>query len=72
VKVDEVVLVERGTIPKTPSGKPQRRMTRELYLNDKLEPNLTGKLGLAAIVARSGAGYLLAGARRIFGRRRER
>ncbi len=71
VKVDEVVLAERGTIPKTPSGKPQRHLTRELYLSDRLVPNLTGKLGLAVIAARSGAGFLMASARRMFGRRRD-
>jgi acyl-CoA synthetase (AMP-forming)/AMP-acid ligase II len=72
VKVDEIVLAARGTIPKTPSGKPQRGLTRDLYVNDKLTPNFTGKLGLAVVVARSGAGFLMARARRLFGKRGER
>jgi acyl-CoA synthetase (AMP-forming)/AMP-acid ligase II len=69
VPVDEIVLAERGTIPKTPSGKPQRALTRELYLKDELAPSRTGKLELAVVVARSGAGFLLARARRLFRRR---
>ena len=32
----EVVIVPQGTLPRTSSGKPQRRKTRELYLNGTL------------------------------------
>jgi acyl-CoA synthetase (AMP-forming)/AMP-acid ligase II len=72
VRVDEIVLAPRGTIPKTPSGKPQRNLTREMYLQDRLTPTVTGKLDLVIVMARSGAGFLLARARRLFGRRADR
>ena len=55
--------------PQTPSGKPQRNLTREMYLQDRLTPTVTGKLDLVIVMARSGAGFLLARARRLFGRR---
>jgi acyl-CoA synthetase (AMP-forming)/AMP-acid ligase II len=32
----EVVLVPQGTIPRTSSGKPQRRKTRQMYLEGTL------------------------------------
>ncbi len=37
IEVHRVLLVERGTIPKTASGKTQRRATREAYLHGALE-----------------------------------
>ncbi len=56
--VEEVVLVPPGTIPKTSSGKRQRALTRQRYLDDALVPTRTGKLKLAVVFARSGAGLL--------------
>ncbi|MGA9526158.1 MAG: fatty acyl-AMP ligase [Myxococcaceae bacterium] len=56
--VEEVVLVPPGTIPKTSSGKRQRALTRQRYLEDALVPTRTGKLKLAVVFARSGAGLL--------------
>jgi fatty-acyl-CoA synthase len=32
----EVVIVPQGTLPRTSSGKPQRRKTRQMYLDDTL------------------------------------
>jgi acyl-CoA synthetase (AMP-forming)/AMP-acid ligase II len=70
IHVDEVVLVPPGTIPKTSSGKRQRALCRELYLRNELLQNRTGKLRLALVFARSGAGFLAAKARRLLTRRR--
>ncbi|MCA9588618.1 MAG: fatty acyl-AMP ligase [Myxococcales bacterium] len=56
--VDEVVLVAPGTIPKTSSGKRQRSLTRDRYLDDDLTPKRTGKLKLAQVFARSAAGLI--------------
>ena len=58
VKLDEVVLVPPGTIPKTSSGKRQRGAARERYLENQLVPQKTGKVGLAKVVARSAVGFL--------------
>ncbi len=68
--LDEVVLVPPGTIPKTSSGKRQRALTRQLYLEDALVLRKTGRLKLALVFARSGAG-LLSLLRRRLTRRRE-
>ena len=56
--LDEVVLVPPGSIPKTSSGKRQRGLTRQLYLEQQLVPKKTGRLKLALVFARSGAGLL--------------
>jgi fatty-acyl-CoA synthase len=37
LKVDEIVQLGRGSLPRTSSGKLQRNRTRELYLRGKLE-----------------------------------
>ena len=58
LKIDEVVLVAPGTIPKTSSGKRQRALTRQRYLADELVPQKTGKMRLALVFARSATGYL--------------
>src|SRR5262249_44695774 len=63
VPVDEVVLVAPGTLPKTSSGKRQRPLCREQYLRDELGAPRTGRLRLAMIFVRSGAGFLVAQAR---------
>ncbi|MBL8952377.1 MAG: fatty acyl-AMP ligase [Myxococcaceae bacterium] len=67
--LDEVVLVPPGTIPKTSSGKRQRAGTRQLYLEGELVPKKTGKLKLALVFARSGAGLLSLFKRKLTDRR---
>jgi acyl-CoA synthetase (AMP-forming)/AMP-acid ligase II len=70
IQLDEVVLAEPGTIPKTSSGKPQRSLTRQRYLDGTLGREKTGKLGIALVFVRSGAGFLASGARKLLGNRR--
>jgi acyl-CoA synthetase (AMP-forming)/AMP-acid ligase II len=70
VVVDEVVLVDSGTIPKTSSGKRQRAHCRELYLADQLRPVKLSKLSLGVVLARSRAGLFLNKAKGLFGRER--
>lgn len=71
LSIEEVVLVAPGTIPKTSSGKRQRSLTRQRYLDDTLVPQRTGKLKLAQVFARSAAGLLTLLTRRVVGARRE-
>jgi acyl-CoA synthetase (AMP-forming)/AMP-acid ligase II len=71
VTPDEVVLVPPGTIPKTSSGKRQRSLCRQRYLEDQLVPQRTSKLRLAQIFIRSQAGHARMLARRVLRRRRE-
>lgn len=70
VALDEVVLVPPGTIPKTSSGKRQRALCRDLYLKDALARPRSGKLRLAMVFARSGAGHFMARMRRMMSPRR--
>jgi acyl-CoA synthetase (AMP-forming)/AMP-acid ligase II len=65
LRLDEVVLVGAGAIPKTSSGKRQRALCRELYLEGALKPRRTTRLGLSLVFVRSGAGFLVAGLRRL-------
>lgn len=67
--IDEVVLLRPGAIPKTSSGKPQRSLTRTRYLSGKLDEARPGKLRLALVFARSGAGFIAGGIKRLLGRR---
>ncbi len=67
VAIDEVRLVEPGTIPKTSSGKRQRGLTRVRYLAGELEPQRTTTAGLVGVFARSGLGLVASRARRLFG-----
>jgi fatty-acyl-CoA synthase len=69
LQLDEVVVVGPGVIPKTSSGKRQRNLCRDKYLSGKLTAQKTGKLGLALVFARSGAGFLSMLGRRLKGRR---
>jgi fatty-acyl-CoA synthase len=72
LKLDEVVLVPTGTIPKTSSGKRQRALTRERYLaGTLLLGDKTGTWKLALVFARSGAGLLTLLKRKITSKRRE-
>jgi acyl-CoA synthetase (AMP-forming)/AMP-acid ligase II len=70
VAVDEVVLVDSGTIPKTSSGKRQRSQCRDLYLAEQLRPVKMSKLGLGVVLVRSRAGLFLNKAKSLFGRPR--
>ena len=65
VKLDEVVLVPPGTIPRTSSGKRQRALCRDLYLAGNLAAERAGPLQLAMVFARSGAGYIVSGLKRM-------
>jgi fatty-acyl-CoA synthase len=58
VRVDEVVMVSPGAIPKTSSGKKQRALSRERYLKGALQPSKSSALGVARAFARSGAGFI--------------
>ena len=69
VSIDEVVLAEPGTLPKTSSGKRQRGLTREQYLAGELGVQKTSTLGLAGVFARSGLGLMASTLRRWAGRR---
>ncbi len=69
VRIDEVVIVPPRTIPKTSSGKKQRSLCRELYLKDLLRGPASTRLQVAVIYARSRAGFMIAGARKLFSRR---
>ena len=73
LKVDEIVLVPPGTIPKTSSGKRQRGLTRARYLSRELvaPKKKAGSLRMAMVFVRSGAGLLKLLSRKIAPRRRE-
>lgn len=60
VKVDEVLLLEPGALPKTSSGKLQRRKTRQMYLDDELKANSRkeGRIDLMKHLAVSQFGFL--------------
>jgi acyl-CoA synthetase (AMP-forming)/AMP-acid ligase II len=56
--IDEVVLVAPGTIPKTSSGKRQRRQTKTLYMGKGLATRSVSKRALAGAMLRSAMGRL--------------
>ena len=60
LKVTDVALLERGSLPRTSSGKLQRNRTRELYLTGKLAGSGRdeGRLTLAWRLAASQWGFL--------------
>lgn len=60
LKVTAVALLERGSLPRTSSGKLQRNRTRELYLSGKLAASIRdeGRLALAWRLAASQWGFL--------------
>ncbi len=70
VKIDEVVLVGPGTVPKTSSGKKQRSLCRELYLKHELKGPPSRRMALSMFFVRSRAGFLIAGAKKLMQRRR--
>lgn len=69
VKVDEVLLLEPGSLPKTSSGKLQRRKTRQLYLDRELvgAHAAEGKLDLVKHLAASQIGFLKNRVRNVLG-----
>jgi acyl-CoA synthetase (AMP-forming)/AMP-acid ligase II len=68
--LEEVVLVEPGTIPKTSSGKKQRSLTRDRYIKDELEPQRTDTVGVATVFVKSAVGFLSLAGRKLKGTRR--
>jgi fatty-acyl-CoA synthase len=60
LRVDEVVLLERGSLPRTSSGKLQRIKTREMYLERTLESagRNEGKIALLGHLISSRWGFL--------------
>lgn len=64
LRVDEVLLLPPGSLPKTSSGKLQRARTAALYSTGALGQRGTGKLGVALQLIASRWGYLTAGVRR--------
>jgi acyl-CoA synthetase (AMP-forming)/AMP-acid ligase II len=58
LSVDEVVLVPPGTLPKTSSGKRQRALCRQRYLEGTLLAKKASRLRLALVFVRSGRGFL--------------
>lgn len=69
IPLDEVVLTRPGSIPKTPSGKAQRSLCRQLHLAGELGRPRNSKLATALVFARSSAGYLASTTRRLLRRR---
>ncbi len=64
LRLDEVLLLAPGSLPKTSSGKLQRARTAQLYQEGTLGQTGTGKLGVALQLVASRWGYLKAGMRR--------
>jgi acyl-CoA synthetase (AMP-forming)/AMP-acid ligase II len=64
VRVENVMLVAAGAVPRTSSGKKQRSLCRDLYLKDGLGPTGPSKLRMAYVFVRSSAGLLLLKAKR--------
>ncbi len=62
----EVLLVPPGTLPKTSSGKLQRRKARQLWAAGELAPKRTRRRDLARMAARSGLGFAVSTVRRRF------
>ena len=60
LRIDEVVLLERGSLPRTSSGKLQRIKTREMYLEGTLESagRNEGKIALLGHLITSRWGFL--------------
>ena len=67
--IQEVVLVEPGTIPRTSSGKRQRSLTRDRYLAGALEKQETTGLKLVGVFAKSAMGFLALQGRKLSRRR---
>ena len=68
VNIDDVVVAKPGTIPKTSSGKRQRRRCRQLYLQGTLQPRKEGPIVLASALVRSTAAGFYMRAKRMMRR----
>ena len=64
VPASEILLVPPGTLPKTSSGKLQRRKARQLWAAGELAPRRTRRRDLAKMAARSGIGFAVSSVRR--------
>lgn len=64
IPASEVVLVAPGSLPKTSSGKLQRRRARQLWAAGDLAPKRTRRRDLAKMAAKSGLGFAVSTARR--------
>jgi acyl-CoA synthetase (AMP-forming)/AMP-acid ligase II len=64
VALDEIVLLEPGTLPRTSSGKIRRRETLRLWESDELRsPGSVNALTMGSAIVRSAVGYLRVRAR---------
>lgn len=66
--VDEVVIIPPGCLPKTSSGKRQRRRTKEAYLREELVQRRDGKFSVGLVYVRSTGGFLRMKTRRLLDR----
>ncbi len=63
--VDEVMVVDPATIPKTSSGKRQRQACKAQYLSGSLRAQKDGRLAMGLAFVRSQAGAMRMGTRRL-------
>jgi acyl-CoA synthetase (AMP-forming)/AMP-acid ligase II len=63
--VDHVELVDPSTIPKTSSGKRQRRLCREAYIQGQLQPTRESRLRAGLVYVRAQAGMVRMQTRRL-------
>lgn len=72
LRLEDVVVVDRGTLPKTSSGKKQRSACRRLHEQDQLRSQrLPARWRMALVLARSTMGLVMFGAKRRFSRSRD-
>ncbi len=64
IPASEILLVPPGSLPKTSSGKLQRRRSRQLWAAGELAPKRTRRRDLARMAAKSGLGFAVSSARR--------
>jgi acyl-CoA synthetase (AMP-forming)/AMP-acid ligase II len=64
--IDHVELVDPSSIPKTSSGKRQRRLCREAYIQGQLQPNKGSRLRVGLVYVRARAGMVRMQTRRLF------
>jgi acyl-CoA synthetase (AMP-forming)/AMP-acid ligase II len=64
IPASEILLVPPGSLPKTSSGKLQRRKSRQLWAAGELAPKRTRRRDLARMAAKSGLGYAVSSVRR--------
>ncbi len=64
IPASEILLVPPGSLPKTSSGKLQRRRSRQLWAAGELAPKRTRRRDLARMAAKSGLGFAVSSVRR--------